>query len=69
MMDHAQIAIENELQGRARHGTSELAHSEAPVNITRLFDLGSSGGSNIAHNKDSVIAEAFHFVRQKSKRD
>jgi hypothetical protein len=68
MMDQAQIALETEMQQRLRQGAAELVHSEAPVDITRVFDLGSSGGSNIARNKDSMIAEAFQFVRRNSRR-
>ena len=63
MVKRAQIAFENEIQRRAHQDTSELVHSEAPVDITRVFDLGSSGGSNIARNKDSMIAEAFQTLR------
>jgi len=63
MVDQAQIALEPEFQRRAHQGTSELMHSEAPVDIARVFDLGSSGGSNIARNKDSMIAEAFQTLQ------
>jgi hypothetical protein len=63
MVDRAQIGIENELQRCAHQGASELVHCEAPVDITRIFDLGSSGGSNIARDKDLMIAEAFHALQ------
>jgi hypothetical protein len=68
MMARTQIALENELQRRAHQGADELVHSEAPVDITRIFDLGSSGGSNIARDKDSMIAEAFQYARRNSRR-
>jgi hypothetical protein len=68
MVDRAQIEIENELQRRVHQDTSELVRPEAPVDITRLFDLGSSGGSNIAREKDQMIAEAFQFARRNLRR-
>ena len=33
----------------------------------RIFDLGDSGGSNIAANKDSMIAEAFVSLRRQGQ--
>ena len=75
MMARTQIALENETQRRARQRASDLgvsfaeyvrrlvtrdlARPEATTNIACVFDLGSSGGSDIARNKDSMIAEAF----------
>ena len=69
MDDRTQIEFENELQRHAHQGTSELMHSEAPVDIARAFDLGSSNGSDIAHNKDLMIAEAFQSVRANLRQD
>jgi hypothetical protein len=75
MMARTQIALENEMQRRAHQRASDLgvsfaeyvrqlvtrdlARPEAVANIACVFDLGSSGGSDIARNKDSMIAEAF----------
>ena len=36
--------------------------------VDRIFDLGASGGSDIASNKDSMIAEAFRSTRRKPRR-
>jgi len=59
MMDRTQNALENELQRRTRRRASIPERPEAIADVSSLFDLGSSGGSNIARNKDSMIAEAF----------
>jgi hypothetical protein len=37
----------------------DLARPEASADVSKILDLGSSGGSNIAKDKDSMIAEAF----------
>jgi hypothetical protein len=34
----------------------------------RIRDLGRSGGSDIARDKDSMIAAAFHSSRKKARR-
>jgi hypothetical protein len=42
----------------------------AKVDVTRMFDLGRSGKSNIsdiAKNKDAMIAEAFESANRKSR--
>jgi hypothetical protein len=67
-MDQTQTALEIEMQRHAHQGTDELVHSEAYVDITCVFDLGSSGGSNIAREKDQMIAEAFQFARRNRRR-
>ena len=42
----------------------DLASPEQPPgDVTSVFDLGSAGGSDIAKNKDSMVAEAFHLQR------
>jgi hypothetical protein len=38
------------------------------VGIEALFDLGSSGGSNIARHKDEMIEEAVDFEAAASSR-
>jgi hypothetical protein len=75
MMARTQVALGTEIQQRARQRASDLgvsfseyvrrlvtrdlARPEATANVACVFDLGSSGGSDIARNKDSMIAEAF----------
>jgi hypothetical protein len=75
MTSRTQITLDPELQWRALRRASDLGISfaeyvrrlveqdisepKAVVGIEALFDLGSSGGSNIAKNKDAMIAEAF----------
>ncbi|MGA2851830.1 MAG: hypothetical protein ABSE46_22740 [Terracidiphilus sp.] len=84
MMVRTQITIETELQRRARQRASQmgvslaeyvrrvlaqdLARPETKVDVSCVFDLGSSGGSNIAKNKDSMIAEAFETMRSRTRR-
>ena len=46
----------------------DLARPEAGTRVDRIFDLGSSGGSDIAAQKDSLIAEAFHSTRRRRRR-
>jgi hypothetical protein len=84
MMSRTQITLENEVQRRARQRASELgvslaeyvrrlvardlARPETAIAVDRIFDLGSSGGADIAMDKDSMIAEAFQAKRRKTKR-
>lgn len=71
----SQITLEGEIQRRAwqratdlgvslaeyvrRLLARDLASPQTSVDPACVFDLGGSGGSNIAKNKDSMIAEAF----------
>ena len=75
MMARTQITLEPEYHRRARLragdlGVSlaeyvrrlvvrDLAHPKTVADIACVFDLGSSSGSDIARDKDSMIAEAF----------
>jgi hypothetical protein len=84
MMSRTQITLEPEIQRRARQRASDLGVSLAEylrrlvardlgspqpaVDPTCLFDLGSSGGSDVASDKDSMIAGAFHSMHTKSAR-
>lgn len=75
MMSRIQVSLNPEMQRRARRRASDLGLSlaeylgrllardlgsaqakAAPISV---FDLGSSGGSDIAKNKSAMIAEAF----------
>jgi hypothetical protein len=83
MMVRTQITLESELQSQARRRASEMGISLAEyvrrlvardlarpvqtVDVSTIFDLGSSGGSNIAVNKDAMIAEAFDSFHGKSR--
>jgi hypothetical protein len=74
MMARAQITIEPEFHRRARQravdlGVSfaeyvrrlvirDLSHPKALADVACIFDLGGSGGSDVAKDKDSMIAEA-----------
>ena len=80
MMSRTQITLEPEIQRRARKRAGDLGVSLAEyfrrlvardlggapskANPAAVFDLGSSGGSNIAKNKHAMIAEAFDAVRK-----
>jgi hypothetical protein len=84
MMVRTQITLETELQRLARQRASEtgvslaeyvrrlvardLARPEGRSDITCIFDLGVSGGSDIAKDKDSMIAQAFDSGRKKTRR-
>ena len=84
MMVRTQITLETELQRLARQRAGEigvslaeyvrrlvardLARPEARADVSSIFDLGASGGSNIAVDKDSMIAEAFESTRSRSRR-
>ncbi len=74
MMARTQISLDSELQRRARDRASDLGISFAEyvrqlvdrdlgaprnaVSPSSLFDLGSSGGSNVARNKKAMLGEA-----------
>jgi hypothetical protein len=80
MMVRTQITLESELQKRARKRASEIGVSFAEyvrqiverdlarpgkkTDVSRIFNLGTSGGSNIAKDKHAMIAEAFAAVRK-----
>jgi hypothetical protein len=84
MMAKTQIALETEMQRRARQRANDLgvslaeyfrrllardlARPETAAPVDRIFDLGTSGSSDIAGQKDSVIAEAFQSTRRKRRR-
>jgi len=75
MMSRTQITLEPEIQRRARKRASDMGVSlaeyfrrivardlsGAPTNAepAAVFDLGSSGGRNIAKDKSAMLTEAF----------
>ncbi len=83
-MARTQITLEPETHKRARQRASELGVSLAEyfrqlvrrdlgvpqrkADVRRIFNLGSSGGSNIAKDKDRIIAEAFAADFERSRR-
>jgi len=84
MMARSQITLDPEVQRRARQRANDLGVSLAEYVrrlVTRdlggtppaaspslVFNLGSSGGSNIARDKDAMIAEAFARVKARRPR-
>jgi len=84
MMSRTQITLEPEIQRKARQRASDMGVSLAeyvrrlvardlggqqPVaHPAAVFDLGSSGGSDIATNKDAMLAGAFASSMRKSRR-
>ncbi|MGD0366673.1 MAG: hypothetical protein ABSA94_04400 [Acidobacteriaceae bacterium] len=84
MMARTQITLEAETQRRARRRASELgvsmaeyvrrlvardlARPETSADPEAVFDLGRSEGSNIAAEKDAMIAEAFGAARRRVRR-
>jgi len=83
-MSRLQITLEPEIQRRARVRAGQLGISLAeyvrrlvardlgrtrPVaNPAAVFDLGSSVGSDVAANKDAMLAEAFASTAPKPRR-
>jgi hypothetical protein len=83
MMARTQIMLEQEMQRRERQRVRDLGISLAecvrrlvardlggapPVNPAAVFDLGASGGSDVAANKDAMLAEAFTSGARKPRR-
>ena len=84
MMARTQITLEPETHRRARRRASDLGISlaeylrglvardlgcaQATAGPTAVFDLGSSGGSDIATHKDAMIAEALASAGKKTSR-
>ena len=84
MMSRIQITLEPEIQRRASKRANDLGVSlaeyfrrivardlgGAPTKASpaSVFDLGSSGGSNIARNKGAMIAEAFRAPKNRRAR-
>jgi hypothetical protein len=84
MMSRTQITLESQAHRRARQRAAELGVSLAEYvrrlvardlaspqpkrDVTAIFDLGRSGGSNIARNKDAMIADAFQATRKSVRR-
>lgn len=74
MMSRIQITLDSELQRKGRERASQMGisfaeyvrrlvardlHEEQPeVDPSLVFDLGDSGGSDVARHKDAMIAEA-----------
>jgi hypothetical protein len=84
MMSRTQITLDPEIQRRVRQRASDmgvslaeyvrrlvvrdLGRSQPAVNPAAVFDLGASGGSDIARHKDAMLAEAFASERRKPRR-
>lgn len=84
MMTRTQITLDPEIQRRVRRRASDmglslaeyvrrlvvrdLGNSQPAANPSAVFDLGASGGSDIANHKDAMLAEAFTSQRRKARR-
>jgi len=84
MMARTQINLDSELQRRAREKAGSLGISLAEyvrrlvdrdlgapriaISPLSLFDLGSSGGSNVARNKKAMLGEVFAPRHKKTRR-
>jgi hypothetical protein len=84
MLSRMQIALDPEIQRRARRRAGDLGVSLAEylrrlvaqdlgspqrgANPAVVFDLGASGASNVARDKDAMLAEAFASSRHTSSR-
>ncbi|HTX43019.1 MAG TPA: hypothetical protein VMD25_14375 [Acidobacteriaceae bacterium] len=84
MMSRTQITLEPETQRLAQKRAGELGvsfaeyirrlvardlhHPRAKADISRIFNLGNSGGTNIAKDKDRMLGEATAGEHRKSRR-
>ncbi len=84
MMSRTQITLEPETQRRVRQKASDLGISlaeyvrhliardlgggPAKADPKLVFDLGRSSGTDIARNKDAMIAQAFASTRARRAR-
>lgn len=83
MMHRTQITLDPELQHRARQkaqaqGISfseylrrllarDLAEPSTQISPSVVFDLGESGGGDIAHDKDTMIGDAIAARRTRPR--
>jgi hypothetical protein len=83
-MSRTQITLDPEMQRRARQRASDMGLSlteyirrlvsrdlggrPGASNPAVLFDLGSSRGSDVARNKDAMLAEAFTSAGHQRRR-
>jgi hypothetical protein len=83
MTSRTQVTLDREMQRHARRRASDLgislaeyfrrlvardlARPEASSAVERIFDLGSSGGSDIATHKKTMIAEAVVSSRRRRR--
>lgn len=83
MMARTQVSLEQELQRRARERAAQLGISFAeyvrrlvdqdlrepkrPVQPSLVFSLGRSGGTDIASDKDELIADAMDSDDRRSR--
>jgi hypothetical protein len=84
MMARSQISLDAELQRRARQRASELGISlaeyvrtlvardlrrrKAHSDVSAIFGIGSSGGADIARDKDRMVGEAVVANRKRRPR-
>jgi hypothetical protein len=84
MMSRTQITLPPEVQRRARQRASDLGvslaeylrrlvardlgGSQRAADPACVFDLGSSGGSDVAKNKETMTAEAFASAHRNPRR-
>jgi hypothetical protein len=73
MSVHRKILPQDKTQRRNREPVSRNfaspARSGATADVTCVFDLGSSGNSAIARDKDSLIGDSFASARAKARSD
>lgn len=83
MVSRTQITLDTQIHRRARQRASELGVSFAEYvrrlvtcdlsgpqikpDVTSVFDLGKSCGSDVATHKDTMIAESFQRAPRKSR--
>lgn len=84
MMARTQITLDPEIQRQARRHANDLGISlaeyvrrliardlggtQTPAKPALIFDLGASGASNIARDKDAMIRDAFSARGRKTQK-
>lgn len=84
MMSRTQITLDPEIQRRARRRAGDMGLSfaeyvrrlvsrdvgNAPLasDVKGVFDLGASSGSDVARNKDAMLADAFAERHRKRRK-
>ena len=64
MKNRTQNALVIKPERHPHQRAGDLAPTKLTPDVARLFDLGSSGGSNIAQNKGQMVGDAFNFARR-----
>jgi hypothetical protein len=68
MRSRSQITPEPEIQRRVRQRARDPRGDPPAANPAAVFDLGSSGGSDVSRDKKAMVGDAFASGRAKPSR-